>query len=127
MKVNGKLITMPSSIQAEPMYGLKDIPLLFDEKLPLSIKPKHEKLRAYHTRLVLMQAMLDPDQADMDWQVEDIQEWKTRPCKSGKEVILKVTWMGGAKQWMSLDDMRLHDPNVVIKYALKKKLTNKPG
>jgi len=57
MNVNGKLITVPSCIQAEPTHGLKDIPLLFNEKIPLSTKPSHEKLRAYHTRLDLMQAI----------------------------------------------------------------------
>src|SRR6476620_996582 len=124
MKVNGRLVTIPSSIQAEPTHGLKDIPLLFNEK---STKPSHEKLRAYHTRLDLMQAMLDPDQADMDWQVEDIQEWKTRPCKSGKEVIVKVAWIGGAKQWMSLDDMKLHDPCLLVRCALRNKLTDTHG
>ena len=50
MNVNGKLVTIPSSIQAEPVHGLKDIPLILNEKLPLSTKPSHERLRAYHAR-----------------------------------------------------------------------------
>ena len=67
MTVNGRLITLPSSIQAEPINGLKDQPLILNYKLPLSTKPSHEKLRAYHTRLDFMQAMLNPDEADMQW------------------------------------------------------------
>ena len=38
MLVNGRLITLPSSIQAEPIRGLKDQPLILDDKLPLSTK-----------------------------------------------------------------------------------------
>ena len=91
MTVNGRLITLPSSIQAEPIKGLKNQPLILDYKLPLSTKPSHEKLRAYHTRLDLMQAMLNPDEADMQWQIESILEWEYRPCKEGKQVMIKLT------------------------------------
>ena len=127
MSVNGRLITLPSSIQAEPIRGLIDQPLILDDRLPLSTKPSHEKLRAYHTRLDLMQAMLNPDEADMQWQVESVLEWKYKPCKSGKQVMIKLTWIGGDKQWMTLDDLRLHDPFLLIRYALKNKLTDKTG
>ena len=127
MAVNGRLITLPSSIQAEPIRGMIDQPLILDKKLPLSTQPSHEKLRAYHTRLDLMQAMLNPDEADMQWQVENILEWKYQPCKSGKQVMVKLTWIGGDKQRMTLDDLRLHDPFLLIRYALKNKLTDKLG
>ena len=41
--------------------------------------------------------------------------------------MIKVTWIGGDKQWMSIDDLRSHDPYLLIRYALKHKLTNEPG
>ena len=44
-----------------------------------------------------------------------------------EHVYLKITWIGGDKQWMTMDDMRLHDPHLVIRYALKNKLTDNPG
>ena len=41
--------------------------------------------------------------------------------------MIKLTWIGGDKQWMTLDDLRLHDPFLLIRYALKHKLTEKHG
>ena len=40
---------------------------------------------------------------------------------------MKVVWIGGDKQWVPLDDMRLHDPFLVIRFALNNKLVNKSG
>ena len=34
---------------------------------------------------------------------------------------------GGDKQWMTLDDLRLHDPFLLTRYALKNRLTDKHG
>lgn len=74
-----------------------------------------------------MQAMLNPDQADIEWQVESILEWTTKTTESGPQVMINVAWIGGDKQWLTLDDMRLHDPFLLIRSALKNKLTDKPG
>ena len=41
--------------------------------------------------------------------------------------MIKVTWIGGDKQWLTLEDMRSHDPYLLTRYALKNKLTNTPG
>ena len=61
-------------------------------------KPNNERLRVYHARLDIMQAIINPDEANMQWQVESILEWKYQPCKSGKRVMIKLTWIGGDKQ-----------------------------
>ena len=60
----------------------------------------------------------------MDWHVENITEWR---WDKEMAISLKVTWIGGDKQWVSMDDMRLHDPFLVIRFALRNKLVNKPG
>ena len=127
MSVNGKTIIVPNSIQAIPYKGLVDKPLIHTKSTPLSLDFKDESLRAYHARLDLMQAIVHPEQSDHDWQVETITDWTCKTYLDTKQLMLKVTWIGGDKQWVPLDDMRLHDPYIVIKYALKNKLTDKPG
>lgn len=71
--------------------------------------------------------MIDPYQANIELQVEKIHEWKSRVTDKGEQLMLIVTWIRGDKQWMSLDDLRLHDPYLLVRYALKNKLTGKPG
>ena len=127
MSVNGKTMLVPSKLHAVPVKGLLNQPLIHLDPIKLSLDENSENLRAYHARLDLMQAIIHPEQSDYDWQVETITEWTTKDHLDNQQVLLKVTWIGGDKQWVTLDDMRLHDPFIVIKYALKNKLTNKPG
>ena len=107
--------------------GLKDHPLVIDNKKSLLTQPNYERLRAYHAKLDIVQAIINPDEADMQWQVESILEWKYKPCKTGKQLIVKLNWIGGDKQWMTLDDLRLHDPFLLTRYALKNRLTDQHG
>ena len=120
-------MVVPSCIPAVPSKDLIDKPLIVSESSPLDLDPTSERLRAYHTRLDLMQAIINPDQADLEWQVEDITEHTTKSGKKGPKTMLKVTWIGGDKQWVDMEDMRLHDPYLVIKYALKTQLMDRPG
>ena len=126
MTVNGRRL-LPSSVYALPSKGLKDIPLVHNNPIPLTLDRKHEECRAYHARLDLMETIIHPDQSDYDWQVETITDWTKKTCEGVNQIFLKVTWIGGDKQWVSIHDMRLHDPYVIIKYALKNKLIGKPG
>ena len=73
--VNGKSFTVPSSIQAIPTEGMTNLPLKIERQTPLETDPKSERLRAYHARLDLLQAMLHPEQADQEWHVETITDW----------------------------------------------------
>ena len=79
-------------------------------------------MRAYHARLDLMQSITNLEQSDYKWHVESITDWTTKGYLNDQEIFLKVTWIGGNKQWVSLDNMRLHDPYIVIRYAMKNKL-----
>ena len=64
LKVNGRSIIVPSCIQAVPSKGMIDQPLKINDTVPLDTDPISERLRAYHARLDLLQAMLHPEQAD---------------------------------------------------------------
>ena len=44
----------------------------------------------YHARLDLLQAIVTPDQADLDWQVETILEWTIKATQKGNQIMLKV-------------------------------------
>ena len=117
------MIIVPSSIQAVPAKGLSNKPLVMDNLGPLSSEFKLEQLRCYHAKLDLMHAMINPEQDDYDWQVENIHDWK----REDDRVFHKVRWIGSDKQWLPLDGMRVHDPYVVVRYALKAKLTDNAG
>ena len=106
---------------------MTDQPLKINNIVPLDTDPISERLRAYHARLDLLQAMLHPEQADHEWQVETITEWTIKTHLDDQQTMLKITWIGGDEPWVSVDTMRLHDPYLVVKYAIKNKLTDKPG
>ena len=38
-----------------------------------------------------------------------------------------MVWLGRDKQWVSMDKMRLHDTFLVIRYAARNKIVDKPG
>ena len=76
MNVNGKTLIVPSTVQAIPAKGLINKPLFKLDSIPLNLDSKHEDLRSYHARLDLKQSIIGPDQSDLDWQVENIVDWR---------------------------------------------------
>ena len=78
MSVNGRSFSVPTSVQAVPSKGLSDKPLIMDQYPPLTHTDKDERFRMYHARLDLLQAIVNSDQADLDWQVKTILEWITK-------------------------------------------------
>ena len=98
-----------------------------DQYPPLTCTDKDERLRMYHARLDLLQVIVSPDQADLDQQVETILEWTIKVTKKGNQVMFKVNWIGGDKQWVDMETLRLHDLYLVVKYAIQNMLTDKPG
>ena len=105
MLVNGKSIIVPNSIQAVPAIVLVDNLLIQDKSTPLSLDFKDESLRAYHARLDLLQSIVHPEQSDYDWQAENITAWTYKTNQDSKTLMLKVTWIGGDRQWISLEEM----------------------
>ena len=93
----------------------------------MNYSSKREKLRVYHAQLDLLNAMMHPDQSDLEWQIEDIETWTVRKIKDVNQIFLKVIWIGRNKQWLSMDDLRVHDPFLLTRYAHKHGLTNTSG
>lgn len=100
MNVNGKTLIVPSAVQAIPAKGLINKSMIKPDPIPLSLDSKHEDLRSYHVRLDLMQSIINPEQSDLDWQVENITVWRwdAKVFKKAKAISLKVVWIGGDKQ-----------------------------
>ena len=124
MKSNHVLV-LPTSTQAIPGCGLQPNPVIHDVVTPLCESNTSERLRAYHSRVDLLHTILNPDQTDLDWQVCNI------ICHQligpEKTIMLKISWIGGDKQWISLVQAQLHDPFLVIRYALKNNLMTSAG
>ena len=90
---------------------------------PLENGHQLEELRAYHSRLDLLKQMLNPEVSDHDWRVENIVEYRETKTESPR-AFFKVLWFGGKKQWVSMDNLRMHDPYLVIRYGSKHDLLN---
>jgi hypothetical protein len=126
------IVLIPTIIIAEPTAGVGiGTAILFPDPTslqPLDASVKTEQLRAYHARLdVINDAFLgDPDKAD--WQPELVERYICRDNGNGSnELVFKVQWLGGDKSWVKMDDLRTHDPFLVVRYGLRNKLTEKPG
>jgi len=88
------VIILPSCIQAMPGIGLKDVPLVHDHAPPLIPQTSHERLRAYHSRIDLLRAVIHPEQSDYDWQVKDVLDWILKTKGKTQVIMLKVSWFG---------------------------------
>ena len=124
---------LPSAIIAEPKVALQPLGTsgLFPDisvKQPLDTSAKIEKLRAYHARLDVLNEIDSPDLTKADWDVALIADYLVRKRENGPpDILFKVMWLGGDKQWVKMGDLRLHDPLLVLRYGLRHKLTRKPG
>ena len=135
MFVNGRGMTvLPSSIQAIPAPNLRPNLvrlnahlLTMDTLESLTDANRWENQRLYHAQLDLINYIYYPDQSDLDWQIEDIRDWTSRKYDKQEIIFLYVVWIGGDKQWIAIDNMRLHDPFLVTRFAVKKNLTSTPG
>ena len=90
---------------------------------------QHEKIQAYHARVDLLNSIFHPEQHDFDWQIASIDRHLTKqiPNQNQRRIYYKVMWFGGKSQWMNQDDLRIHDPYLIIRYDSRHNLINKPG
>ena len=102
MLVNQKgMMLLPSSIQAIPAPNLKKVQK--KEKVirvlseVLDNTKSGEALRLYHAQLYLLNSIYHPDQSDLDWQVEDIEDWMVRKHDEAVRIFLLIHWIGGDK------------------------------
>ena len=94
---------------------------------PLTKEERHENLRAYHARLDLMNEVMNPDPTNRNWQAQSIESFVVRGEGENTRILLKVAWFGGDKQWVQMDEMRLHDPFMVLRYGIRNNYLNQPG
>jgi hypothetical protein len=129
------VLLLPTVIMAEPFAGLTNLDVdpasMFpDATLLTPIDPsiKNEQLRAYHARLDVINNAFSGDPDNADWKPEFIERYICRDRGDGsKDIIFKVQWIGGDKSWVKMDDLRTHDPFLVVRYGLRGKLVEKPG
>ena len=113
---------------AKPLLAMENSTRIHQVKaIPLSKDDKDEKLRAYHARLDVLNCIFQPQEDIYGWQVEHIDKHLIKKEDDKVNIFFKVIWFGGNKQWVHMDDLRLHDPFLLIRYALKHRLMDKPG
>ena len=127
----GTILYLSNTIISEPFQGLQkmDHTPLYPKSTkmkPIDSSQKLEDLRAYHSRLDQLGAMTDYQPDDERWRVAKIDRHLVRKEPFPK-IFLKISYADGPKAWMSLDDLRMHDPMLCIKYAYQAKIENKPG
>ena len=126
------LTLAPMQVYAEPAISLTNLApnesRLAPKMEPLSQNELHDRLRAYHARLDLMHALLDPNDDDASWQVKQVIKHLVKDTGDGEvKHYFKVEWIGGDKQILTMDSMRLHDPFLLVRYGRKHNLFKNPG
>ena len=84
------LTLLPSSIHATSSTPKEttNVPLTHD--IHLDTSEKLEELRAYHAQLDLQSSIDNPEQSDVDWQIEKIEAWEIRKDRGKNRVFLKA-------------------------------------
>ena len=88
----------------------------------------------YHTKLAAIKALDYESEAEDDhiWIPDIILDHKVKhqEVTDGKKkyfIKLKLQWRDGEKSWISLDDVKMTEPVMCLKYAVKHKLLGKTG
>ena len=86
--------------------------------------PTTRKLLVYHHILDSSSIPEDPEDHYQDhaWKVDKI----IRHTWNGRKTFARVLWKQGNRSWISLDNLRIHDPISCVVYAIKKKQLSKP-
>jgi hypothetical protein len=127
------IMLLPTVVLAEPTMGMHlGAAILFPDPTalaPLDTTTKMEQLRAYHARLEVINDAFSGDPEQADWKPEFVERYiyRDKGNNGSKEIVFKVQWIGGERSWVRMDDLRTHDPFLVIRYGLRHKLTEKQG
>ena len=128
------ILLLPTHIQATPTTGMTEIrpPNLLwngnDLTTPLKSTPTLEKLRAYHAVLDRWNMLMNPSPSDERWRIERIIKCSNKVRIDGSpSVFFKVLFADGPKMWLTMDQLRIEDPYLVIAYALKNNYLNTQG
>jgi len=127
-------MVLPTHVVAEPSHGLVEHPntsFLFPDPsvfVPLETEPHIEKLRAYHAVLDRWNMMENPLPEDTRWHIKEIIQLSNKPRKDGtRSIYAKIRYSDGPKTWISLDNLRLEDPYLVIEYVIANGLQHHDG
>ena len=90
-----------------------------------------EETFIYHSRLHAIK-MLDIESEDDDdhiWTPEEILDHRVKKIDGMKtpEIKLKVRFKDGDRSWVRLEDLRMQEPLLCIKYGMDKGILQKPG
>jgi len=92
---------------------------------------KVEELRAYHSYLDKINDMFSPDPHLQHWTPETILSHHVQHVNDDerRQVYLKVQWQDedSPRQLLALDDLRMDEPWLCVRYAYKNNLVYKPG
>ena len=92
---------------------------------PITPDERRERLRAYHARLGVLNSIYEPDLSDLDWTPQAIESHVFRRRNDEPMIHFKVRWRDGGHAWVRMDDLRLQDPFLVIRYGVRMNLTKK--
>ena len=109
----------------------------FDKELPkptagmqgesLISDPNTEWLRKYHQHLRYLDTLNGLNDIEHNWKIGCICKHLVQEKENKPLYFFLIRWIGGDEQWLSMDDLRLHDPMSLIKYGEQHHLTKKPG
>jgi len=92
---------------------------LFKDSKPLKLDNREkaikgdlmENQRSYHSIIKIMNTMINPNDGNNLWHIEDIEDHQYQLDKTNDTTCyLKVKYHGGHKTWVNMEDVRLHDP-----------------
>ena len=128
------ILFLPTHVQAVPSTGMIDYGstnFLFpidDLTLPLKSSPSLEKLRAYHAVLDRWNKHLDPMPEDERWRIDSIVRSSNKVRLDGTpSIFFKVRFADGPKMWLTMDQLRVEDPYLLIDHTLKNNYLDQPG
>ena len=119
---------LPTHVTSEPVGELRpQSTKLTDLGLTKEFKEPNtkalEELRVYHYTLDRLNALMFPDAEDERWSIDHIEKHLFRDREDGKrEIYVKVQYSDGPKAYLPLTEVRLHDPMVVARYAILRRI-----
>ena len=114
------LTTTPHVKVPEKEDCLCKIDDLLDEGDEIKEDKKTRKLLVYHHILDSSHQPEDPEDMHQNytWKVDKI----VRHVWNGRRTFVRVLWKQGNRSWISINNLRLHDPIACVIYAIKMKL-----
>ena len=127
------VITLPLSTLTLPLISRSEIENVFPPMPHIHFKPYDtvEDLQVYHSYLDKLNDMFSPDPDVTHWTPETILSHHVQHVCDGEKrrVYMKIQWIDddSPRQIIPLDDLRMDDPWLCVRYAYQNNLVYKPG